>query len=102
MISSTASVVNAHDPTRFDYKEADGLIWGSYSGDTVSHGRFVGTRDGDRIELTYVHALKAGDRAAGRSSSRIEPLPDGRLRLVEEFQFDGDDTPQVSVCEEVC
>ncbi|RCG30712.1 hypothetical protein DQ384_15090 [Sphaerisporangium album] len=101
MVSSTASVVDADAPTRFVYEEADGVVWGSYDGDTVIQGRFVGTRDDDRVELSYVHALKAGGRAAGRSSSRIEPLPDGRLRLVEEFQFDGDDTPQVSVCEEV-
>ncbi|GII62715.1 hypothetical protein Skr01_28000 [Sphaerisporangium krabiense] len=101
MVSSTASEVNAEAPTRFTYEEADGLIWGSYDGDTVIQGRFVGTRDDDRVELSYVHALKAGGRAGGRSSSRIETLPDGRLRLVEEFVFDGDDTPQVSVCEEV-
>jgi hypothetical protein len=100
MISSTASEVSADDPTQFVYEEEDGVIWGSYTGDTVTQGRFVGTRDEDRIELMYVHALKAGGRAAGRSTSRIEPLPDGRLRLVEHFQFDGDDTPQISVCEE--
>ncbi|MEV7966248.1 hypothetical protein AB0O34_09720 [Sphaerisporangium sp. NPDC088356] len=100
MISSTASEVNAVDPTRFAYEEADGLIWGSYTGDTVTHGRFVGTRDDDRIEIMYVHGLKAGGRPSGRSTSRIESLPDGRLRLVEEFTFDGDDTPQTSVCEE--
>ncbi|MET8140500.1 hypothetical protein ABZU32_09345 [Sphaerisporangium sp. NPDC005288] len=101
MVSSTASEVNADEPTRFHYREANGVIWGGYTGDTVIHGRFVGTRDDDRIELTYAHALKAGGRAAGRSTSRIESLPDGRLRLVEEFAFDGDDTPQVSVCEEI-
>lgn len=101
MISSTASEVSADDPTRFAYEETDGLIWGSYTGDTVTNGRFVGTRDGDRIEIMYVHALKAGGRASGRGDSRIEALPDGRLRLVEEFTFDGDDTPQTSVCEEV-
>ncbi|GAA3796929.1 hypothetical protein GCM10022226_15390 [Sphaerisporangium flaviroseum] len=100
MISSTASEVSADDPTRFVYEEEDGLIWGGYGGDTVTHGRFVGTREADRVEITYVHALKAGGRAGGRSSSRIESLPDGRLRLIEEFTFDGDDTPQVSVCEE--
>ncbi len=101
MISSTASEVNADDPTRFVYEEADGVIWGTYTGDTVVQGRFVGTRDDDRLVLMYVHALKAGPRAAGRSDSRIESLPDGRLRLVEHFTFDGDDTPQVSVCEEL-
>ena len=86
MVSSTASAVNHHDPTRFAYQEADGVIWGEYTGDTVTHGHFVGTRDGDRIELAYAHALRAGGRAVGRASSRVERLADGRLRLVEEFR----------------
>ncbi|MEV8636942.1 hypothetical protein AB0395_35400 [Streptosporangium sp. NPDC051023] len=101
MVSSTASAVDPAGPTEFAYRESDGIIWGDYTGDTVVHGRFVGTRNADRIELTYVHLLKNGERAGGQSSSRIESLPDGRLRLVEEFQFAGDDTLHVSVCAEV-
>lgn len=101
MVSSTASAVNTDEPTEFAYEESGGVIWGRYTGDTVVHGRFVGTRDADRIELSYVHLLKTGERAGGRSSSRIETMPDGRLRLVEEFQFEGDDTTHVSVCTEV-
>ncbi|GAA4617016.1 hypothetical protein GCM10023195_75830 [Actinoallomurus liliacearum] len=102
MVSSTASRVDPDSPTQFVYQEADGVIWGSYDGDTVAHGRFVGTRQDDQIELNYVHLTKGGPSpVAGRSTSRIEALPDGRLKLVEEFQFEGDDTPQVSVCEEL-
>lgn len=102
MVSSTASRVDPDGPTQFAYEEDDGLIWGSYQGDTVVRGRFVGTRDHDRIELSYVHVVKAGpEPVTGRSASRIEPLPDGRLRLVETFQFDGDETQQVSICEEL-
>ncbi|MEV6866479.1 hypothetical protein AB0M44_36485 [Streptosporangium subroseum] len=101
MVSSTASAVDPDGPTEFAYRESGGIIWGDYTGDTVVHGHFVGTRDGDRIELTYVHLTKNGDRAGGQSSSRIETLPDGRLNLVEEFQFAGDDTAHVSVCTEI-
>ena len=100
MVSSTASAVDRDRPTEFEYWEADGVVWGSYTGDTVTHGRFVGTRDDDVVSIAYVHALKAGGRAAGRSDSRVETEDDGRLRLVEEFQFEGDDTKHVSVCTE--
>jgi hypothetical protein len=100
MVSSTASVVNQDSPTEFLYWEADGVVWGSYTGDTVTHGRFVGTREGDQVSISYAHALKAGGTAGGQSSSRVETGDDGRLRLVEEFSFDGDDTVHVSVCTE--
>ncbi|NUR85585.1 MAG: hypothetical protein HOY71_16010 [Nonomuraea sp.] len=100
MVSSTASAVDPEAPTEFFYWEEDGVIWGSYTGDTVTHGRFVGTRDGEQISISYVHALKAGGRAGGQSTSRIETEPGGRLRLVEEFTFVGDDTAHGSVCVE--
>ncbi|WP_235030517.1 hypothetical protein [Nonomuraea solani] len=101
MVSSTASTVNRDSPTEFLYWEEDGVVWGSYTGDTVTFGRFVGTRDDDVVSISYAHALKAGGKAGGRSSSRVETGDDGLLRLVEEFTFDGDDTPHVSVCAEV-
>jgi hypothetical protein len=101
MVSSTASAVDPDSPTEFQYWEADEVVWGAYTGDTVTQGRFVGTREGDLVTISYVHALKAGGKAAGQSSSRVEKGEDGLLRLVEEFTFDGDDTPHVSVCVEV-
>ncbi|GGK73212.1 hypothetical protein Sme01_07130 [Sphaerisporangium melleum] len=101
MVSSTASDVDAGDPTWFEYHEAAGVVWGGYTGGTVIHGRFAGTRKGERVELAYAHALKTGGLAGGRSTSRVQTLPGGRLRLVEEFTFDGDDTPQLSICDEV-
>ncbi|MEV0200729.1 hypothetical protein [Nonomuraea sp. NPDC050691] len=101
MVSSTASAVDPEQPTAFRYWESDGVVWGDYDGDTVTLGRFVGSREGDVVTISYVHALKAGGRAGGQSVSRLEREDDGRLRLVEEFQFEGDDTRHVSVCTEV-
>jgi hypothetical protein len=101
MVSSTASTVDEDAPTRFRYHQDGSLVWGEYLGDTVTQGRFVGTRDGELVSISYVHALKAGGTAGGQSSSRIETADDGLLRLVEEFSFDGDDTVHVSVCREV-
>jgi hypothetical protein len=99
MVSSTASRVDPDSPTRFRYSESAGVIWGDYVGDTVAEGRFVGTRDGDRVAVSFVHALVAdGSRVSGTAESRIEVGETG-LRLVEDFDVDG--RPQVSVCAEV-
>jgi hypothetical protein len=99
LVSSTASLVDPEAPTRFRYHEAAGVVWGDYVGDTVSEGRFVGTRDGERLVVSFVHALVAdGSRVSGSAESRIEQGEAG-LRLVEDFEVGG--TPQVSVCAEV-
>ena len=99
MVSSTASRVDPDAPTRFRYSEADGVVWGEYAGDTVTTGRFVGSRSGSRLEVAFVHALVAGGPpVSGTAVSRIERSADG-LRLVEDFEAGGQ--PQVSVCAEV-
>ena len=99
MASSTASRVDPDHPTRFRYREAEGVVSGEYEGDTVAVGRFVGTRVGERLEVRFVH-VRAADRTtvAGGAVSRIEATAAG-LRLVEEFDVDGE--PQTSVCVEV-
>jgi hypothetical protein len=100
MVSSTASRVDPEAPTRFRYHEAAGVVWGEYAGDTVAEGRFVGTREGDRLRVSFVHAPVAGGAVvSGVAESRIEDAGAAGLRLVEDFEADG--RPQVSVCAEV-
>lgn len=100
MVSSTTSVVDAAAPSEFLYRERDGLIWGEYSGDTVTVGRFVGRREEDWIHVSFGHVLAADGRVVtGQGRSRIERGEDGALRLVEHYEMNGE--PQLSVCREV-
>ena len=63
MISSTTSAVDPEAPSIFEYFEKDGAIWGGYTGDTVTFGKFVGTRTADTIWVSFVHVLVADGRA---------------------------------------
>lgn len=99
MVSSTTSEVNADAPSVFRYFEQDGVIWGDYTGDTVTIGKFVGTRTGDTIWVSFVHVLVAdGSVVTGDGESDIELDADGMLRLVEHYEMHG--APQLSVCVE--
>ncbi|WP_255305048.1 hypothetical protein [Microbacterium sp. 3J1] len=99
MVSSTTSAVDPEAPSVFTYWEKDGAIWGDYEGDTVTFGRFVGTRTDDTIWVSFVHVLVA-DRSVvtGNGESQLELTDDGRIRLVEHYEMHG--LPQLSVCEE--
>lgn len=99
MISSTTSVVSADAPSVFRYFERDGVIWGDYTGDTVTFGQFVGTRTGNVISINFVHVLVAdGSVVTGSGDSDIEQDESG-LRLIEHYEMFG--KPQLSVCAEV-
>jgi hypothetical protein len=100
MESSTNSIVDPASPSHFRYFERDGVIWGDYDGDTVTFGQFVGTREGNYLQVSFVHVLVAdGQVVTGTGGSVVEPLPGEAVRLVEHFQIDG--TDHVSICIEV-
>ncbi|WP_262424413.1 hypothetical protein [Brachybacterium sp. Z12] len=100
MVSSTTSAVDPESPSEFRYHEQDGVIWGEYTGDTVTFGRCVGTRTGDEIAISFVHVLVNGGRVVtGEGRSEIQQDEDGALRLVERYEMHG--KPQLSVCAEV-
>ncbi|MCU1422528.1 MAG: hypothetical protein JWN36_2179 [Microbacteriaceae bacterium] len=99
MESSTNSPVDPDSPSTFDYFERDGVIWGDYDGDTVTFGRFVGTRVGNELSVSFAHVLiDGGVVVSGTSGSVVESTDDG-VRLVERFRID--DVEHVSVCVEL-
>lgn len=100
MVSSTSSAVDPEAPTRFVYREADGLIWGEYLGDTVSIGRFCGVRNETRIDISFVHRGPIVGTVTGSASSVISRADDGALLLTEEYRTP-DGTLHTSVCREV-
>lgn len=99
MVSSTASAVDPESPTRFTYRQQGELVWGSYTGDTVTEGRFVGRLGDAELAISFAHELVA-DRSVvrGEATSRVEEQ-DGRIALIEEFTKDG--VQHESVCRQV-
>jgi hypothetical protein len=101
MVSSTASVVDAEQPTRFQYREDDGVVWGEYFGDTVSIGRFCGSRDGAELVVNFVHrGHSAATPTVGTARSVISADKNGALLLTEDF-VGPDGADHISVCREI-
>jgi hypothetical protein len=99
MESSTNSAVDPDSPSHFSYFERDGVIWGDYDGDTVTFGRFVGTRVGDELAVSFAHVMVAdGSVVTGTSGSFVEATAGG-IRLIENFRIG--DVDHVSICVEV-
>ena len=99
MVSSTASVVDPQSPTRFVYHQKGELVWGSYTGDTVTEGRFVGQLSESTLAISFAHELVADRRVVrGDATSRVEEQ-NGRIALIEEFAVDG--IAHESVCLQV-
>lgn len=86
--------------TSFDYHERDGLIWAEYAGGEIRLGRLAGTRRGDTLDFRYVHVSRDGSTSSGHCTSRLELLPDGRLRAHESWRWESRPGAGTSIVEE--
>jgi hypothetical protein len=89
--------------TTFDYHQRDDLVWATYSGGSVAFGTLLAKADAaGNLDMQYQHVAVDGNFKSGRCQSRPETLPDGRLRLHEQWQWtDGAEGNGVSIVEEV-
>jgi hypothetical protein len=88
--------------TQFLYRQQGARVWATYRGGPVHFGSLVaiGDRQG-RLDMRYQHVDAQRRLRTGKCTATPEILPDGRLRLHEEWQWtNGDFSQGRSVVEE--
>lgn len=69
------------------YHQRGDLVWAEFSGPSVRSGRLVGTcRPDGTIDAAYCMVTATGEVIAGACVSTPERLPDGRVRLTEQWR----------------
>ncbi|MFD9907943.1 hypothetical protein [Streptomyces sp. NPDC059063] len=102
--SSAAETRGAdHDVPLAHYHQAGSVVWAEFRGGKVLLGRLVGTCDAEgTLRLAYSQVLHGGAVVAGECVSTPELLPDGRIRLREQWRrLDDAGSTGVSYIEEV-
>jgi hypothetical protein len=89
--------------TVFHYHQENDIVWAEYSGGEIVKGFLIGKADRDsRLEFSYQHVNIHSEIRVGICKSSPERLDDGRLRLIETWQWlNGDKSTGSSVVEEV-
>jgi hypothetical protein len=89
--------------TRFLYRQRAGHVWATYAGGRVRFGSLVAVgAPAGALDMRYHHVDMEGALRTGTCLSTPELLPDGRVRLVEEWQWtNGDGSRGRSVLEEL-
>ncbi|MGC4892316.1 hypothetical protein [Micromonospora sp. DT31] len=86
------SVDHAGDdaPLRGHYHQRGDLVWAEITGGPVRHGSLAGTCDSEGVvRFAYLEVLTDGTIVVGECVSRPERLPDGRIRLREQWRRHG-------------
>lgn len=89
--------------TRFHYRQHGARVWATYQGGHVQFGSLVAVSDRRGcLDMRYHHVDTTGFLRTGTCQSRPEVLPDGRLRLYEQWQWtNGDLSAGHSIIEEI-
>lgn len=89
--------------TTFHYHQVEDVVWATYSGGSVRFGTLLANVDAaGHLDMRYQHVSIDGQFKTGQCRSRPEHLPDGRLRLHEEWRWTGGAEGEgVSITEEI-
>jgi hypothetical protein len=88
-VTSTDSSGVVSGETILEFEQTSDVISARYRGGTIVGGYLIGKLDptGTSLRFCYVQADLCGNVDAGSSTGTIEEMQDGRLRLIEVFQW---------------
>lgn len=87
--------------TRFEFEQDGDRVYAAYAGGAVVDGHLVGTFDGAEWDVRYVQLHDDGTTATGRSTGVVSRLPDGRIRVADDWEWESRPGGGESVLEEV-
>ena len=89
--------------TLFYYRQAADIVTADYRGDSIVAGHLIArVLAGGQLDMRYHHVNDQGELMLGKCLSTPERLPDGRLRLKEQWQWlSGDMSAGYSEIEEI-
>lgn len=89
--------------TIFVYKQVGHILESEYSGGQIIRGHLIGIVDEDgKIEMRYHQVNIKGELMTGICHSKPEILPNGKIRLYEDWEWtSGDKSKGKSILEEI-
>ena len=87
----------------FHYQQTGNILTCSYNGENITKGHLIGKVDpSGLIDISYHHVNIEGQLMTGLCKSIPEILPDGKIRLHEEWQWtSGDKSKGKSILKEI-
>ncbi|WP_419211832.1 n-acetylglutamate synthase [Maribacter sp. X9] len=88
--------------TVFEYKQSGEILTGEYQGGDIVKGQLIGlVNAAGTIDMRYHQVNKKGELMTGKCRSTYELLPNGRIRLYEDWHWtSGDCSKGKSILEE--
>ena len=100
---SNSATGEVSSETTFHYHQKNNLVWAEYEGGAIVFGQIVGkVLDDNSLEFCYQHLNEFGELMTGKCSSVPEVLPNGKIRLQENWEWTCKDFSKgISTLEEI-
>ncbi|MCB9845112.1 MAG: hypothetical protein H6811_03885 [Phycisphaeraceae bacterium] len=85
-VTAPGGVINAD--TIFEFHQADNRVEATYTGGRIVRGFLVGVITNDTLEFRYCQAHTDGRIDGGASTCSLERTDDGRIRIIERFEWE--------------
>ena len=100
-VVSTASAGVVNHETIFTFTEEGDVVSAHYAGGKVRLGYLVGLRSGDTLAFRYAQIDTEGHLDGGESNCELALTPEGKLRLLEHFQWESREGVGTNIFEEL-
>lgn len=87
--------------TIFRFAQAGGVATASYAGGGILAGHLIGLVRGAMLEFRYVQLERGNVLSGGHSRCQLERAPDGRVRILEHFEWASREGTGTNVIEEL-
>jgi hypothetical protein len=87
--------------TRMTFTQDGTRLSAEYSGGDIAQGYLLGTVVDGEWDVRYVQVGHEGETATGHSVGTVEELPDGRVRIEDEWEWESKPGGGRSLLEEV-
>ena len=86
-VSATAEQGVVGSDTRLVFMQKGTRVLARYAGGSVTRGCLVGRLFGSELQFRYAQRETSGEIHAGRSRCEVMRLRDGRVRILEHFEW---------------
>lgn len=100
-VVSTAESGEVNTETLFEFTQDDSIISAKYSGGKIQLGFLVGKIIGTKVHFRYAQIDVEGRIDSGHSSCDVSQTTNGRIRLLEHFEWDSREGVGINIFEEV-
>jgi hypothetical protein len=100
-VASVGSTDGIDARTIFRFRQSGGTVWASYTGGNIAQGFLIGMLENAVLAFDYIQVTRNGRRDKGESRCELEVSAEGRLQLIERFQWVSREGSGVNVLEEI-